>query len=48
MHDNDIIHRDLKPENVLMQSNGQIIAEFERADEARKDKGADQTYGPKF
>ena len=32
----------------LMQSNGQIIAEFERADEARKDKGADQTYGPKF
>lgn len=32
----------------LMQGNSQILAEFERADEARKGKGAEQTYGPKF
>lgn len=33
---------------VLMQGNSQLLAEFERADEARKNKGTSQTYGPNF
>lgn len=32
----------------LMQGNSQLLAELERADEARKGKGKDQTYGPSF
>lgn len=32
----------------LMQGNSQIIAELERADEERKKKGGDKTYGPSF
>lgn len=32
----------------LMQGNGQLLAEFAKADEARKNKGPDKTYGPSF
>lgn len=32
----------------LMHSNGQMLAELAKADEARKGKDADKTYGPSF
>lgn len=32
----------------LMQGNTQILAEFTRADEERKNKGASESYGPSF
>lgn len=32
----------------LMQGNSQLLAEFARADEERKSKGPDKTYGPSF
>ena len=45
---NDNSGRSARDYATLMQSNSQVMAEFTRSDEERKNKGAGQTYGPSF